>query len=186
MCEADRRSRSPASPRPSSRCWSGGSSRSPPPIAPNADFHRRTRCGRQAGRLWLNAVGVTPRIPRSREGAHRFATQHVEQPAHALVAEVFAGRRSRVQRVLDVVPVDRRADADAGIEAPAGQDVYGRQVLGQPKRSSPSPAAYGVPKPIASCAARRRPGSRPVRRCRTGSAGGVPRRCRTPVVRRAR
>jgi hypothetical protein len=72
------------------------------------------------------------------EGAGRLSADEPQQPGDPLVAEVLGVRRVGIQGALDVVPVHRRADADAGVEPAAGEDVDGREVLGEPERVLPA------------------------------------------------
>jgi len=72
------------------------------------------------------------------ERRHGVAAHAGQQPLDPLVAEVLHVVGVRVERVLDVVVVHRRADADARVEPAAGQHVHRGQVLGQAQRVLPA------------------------------------------------
>ena len=92
----------------------------------------------QARRVRLHPVGPLLDPLLARNGDAGSPRDEPQQPRHPLVAEVLDVGGVRVERVLDVVPVHRRPDADAGVEPAAGQHVDGRQVLGQPQRVLPA------------------------------------------------
>ena len=73
----------------------------------------------------------------------RLAAHEAQQPLDPSVGEVLDVGGVRVERVLDVVPVHRRPDADAGVEPAAGQHVDGGQVLGEPQRVLPAERGHG-------------------------------------------
>src|SRR3954454_12328529 len=92
----------------------------------------------QGGRVRFDPVGPFLDALAAAEGAGLLAADEPEQSLNALVAEVLALGGVGVEGRLDVVPVHRRADADAGVEAAAGEDVDGGEVLGQPERVLPA------------------------------------------------
>ena len=141
----------------------------------------------QPGRVRLDPVGPLLDALGAAEGAGLLAADEPQQPLDALVAEVLGVGGVGVERGLDVVPVHRRADADAGVEPAAGEDVDGGEVLGQPQRVLPAERDDGGAElDPSSCVAWRRRGRRSARRCRTAGAGAGRRRCRSRAARRAR
>ena len=94
--------------------------------------------GAQARRVRLHPVGELLDPLGAPEARRGLAGHEPQQPQHPLVAEVLGVGGVRVERGLDVVPVHRRADADAGVEPAAGEHVDGGEVLGQPQRVLPA------------------------------------------------
>jgi hypothetical protein len=88
----------------------------------------------------LDPLGELLDPDRAAERARLLARDEAQQPQHALVAEVLDVGGVRVERVADVVVAHRRPDAHARVEPAAGQDVDGREVLGQPQRVLPARA----------------------------------------------
>jgi hypothetical protein len=86
----------------------------------------------------LNPVGEDFESLPAAEISGGFAPHEVQQPLHPPVTEVLGVRGIRIQGVLDPVVEHRRADADTWIEAAAGQDINGGQVLGEPQRVFPA------------------------------------------------
>ena len=125
--------------RGSSRC-------SRPPTSPTRATRRRTTCvtaapasaappGRRTART-PPAMAARPPSPRPRTAA-------AGKPARRRSPR---RRRSRDKAPAHLRPVPRRPDAEPRVEPPAGQDVHGRQVLGQPQRVLPAQRDHRRPK----------------------------------------
>lgn len=66
------------------------------------------------------------------------AAHQVQQPPHPLMAEVLRVGGVRVQGLLDLLVVHRRADAHPRVEPAPGEDVDGGQVLREAQRVLPA------------------------------------------------
>ncbi len=91
----------------------------------------------------LDAVGEDLEALGAAEVGGGFAADEGQQPAHPLVPEVLEVGGAGVEGVLDLVEVERRADADARVEPAAGQDVHGGQILGEAERVLPGERGDG-------------------------------------------
>ena len=141
--------RSPRTPRPGPRCWSGSSSRARRPTGPTAGWRRRTRdaSARPGECGWTRSENSSiPTVPwKSVAGSPRMKPQ---QPLDPLVAEVLDLRGVRVERLLDVVdriggptlspglsrPPDRRSTvarssaSRSGFSQPSGMTAVPRSI----------------------------------------------------------
>ena len=140
----------------------------------------------QPGRVRLDPVGPLLDALGAAEGAGLLAADEPEQPLDALVAEVLDVVGVGVQSALDVVPVHRWADADAGVEPTAGEHVDGGEVLGKAERVLPAQRDDRGPEFDPRRPLRGGGEDSDRRGGRTGGAGAARRRCRSPAVRRAR
>ena len=91
----------------------------------------------QPRRLRLHLVGelLDPRDAAERAGLP--TVEQPQQPLDALVGEVLDVAGVGVEAAAHLVVAHRRPDADARVEAAAGEDVHGGEVLGQPQRVLP-------------------------------------------------
>src|SRR3954471_14135744 len=113
--------------------------RLPPP------YHmRETRPG-ECGCTRSDHSSTTPSRPADEGGPPAAADRgppppadESHQPLAPPVGEVLDLGGVGVERPPDVVPVHRRADADAGVEPPAGEDGDRGEVLGQPQGVLPA------------------------------------------------
>jgi hypothetical protein len=102
----------------------------------------------QAGGVRLHAVRpLLDDALAAGEGRRALAAEEPQQPQYAPVAEVLGVGGVRVERLLHVVPVHRRADAHARVQPAAGEDVDGGEVLGQPQRVLPRQRGDGGAQP---------------------------------------
>lgn len=91
----------------------------------------------------LDPVGVHLEALDPAEAAGRLAAHQVQQPLHPAMAEVLEVGGAGVERLLEMLVVRRRADTDPRVEAAPGEDVHGRQILGEPQRVLPAERDHG-------------------------------------------
>ena len=88
----------------------------------------------QAGGVRLDAVGEPLDADDALEVADRFPAQTAQQPQHTVLREVLHVVGFGVEGGLVAVIAHRSAHGDTGVDATAGEDVHGGQVLGEPER----------------------------------------------------
>lgn len=92
----------------------------------------------QTGGVGLHPVREHLEALDTAEVRRALAPHEVQQAPHPLVGEVLGLGRVRVQRLLHLLVVHRRADADTRVDPAPGQDVDRCQVLGQAQRVLPA------------------------------------------------